>query len=461
MGSSKKHKRDKDATASSSSARKHKHKDKLRAPSPPDLRDELLSNNRGREQRVEREQRDREQRERERERERRHKKNKEKEQQQQQQRTSVPSKSSSSRRSPPAARSDGRGGRDEYHSDSSDVVEVPMAPPAPKISARSRSASPIPENGAGDCLSVAETNKLRAKLGLKPLEMGTGGSSAPAAAASDAPKTNADGHSMHKDEWGEFYHKPADNIAQKLQAEKLREKFRQKKEKRLLEDKLKKVKKLGESDDFDDINAWLERSRNKEKSKADAAKRAAALEEMDADFDADEDGFGNRAAAAAAKAKKRTYTDRHLKGLKVAHELDSFGEGKTVILTLKDHAVLDEDEDTLINVNMQDDERYKKNVVNRKANPNHYGYDVYEEQFDHFGNPIERNILSKYDEDLDDADENRKKTFTIGESLEDERDRQRRLLEIKTKLAGKRLESLDEPLIHLARDTYTEDEMAK
>ena len=117
-----------------------------------------------------------------------------------------------------------------------------MAPPAPLISKPSRSPSPIPENGAGDCLSIAETNKLRAKLGLKPLEVGNSSSSAPATSAEGSSK-NGEGHPMHKDEWGEFYHKPADNLASKIEAEKLREKFRQKKEKRLLEEKLKKVKR--------------------------------------------------------------------------------------------------------------------------------------------------------------------------------------------------------------------------
>lgn len=129
-------------------------------------------------------------------------------------------------------------------------MEVPIAPPAPKISiptpvaAKSRSPSPFPENGAGDCLSVADTNKLRAKLGLKPLDMGGSSSTAGPSSSSDGPKKNSEGHTMHKDEWGEFFHKPAENIAQKIQAEKLREKFRQKKELRIQEDKLKKVSRL-------------------------------------------------------------------------------------------------------------------------------------------------------------------------------------------------------------------------
>lgn len=52
----------------------------------------------------------------------------------------------------------------------SDVVEVPLPPPAPVISKRAKSSSPIPENGAGDVLSIEETNKLRAKLGLKSIQ---------------------------------------------------------------------------------------------------------------------------------------------------------------------------------------------------------------------------------------------------------------------------------------------------
>jgi len=39
---------------------------------------------------------------------------------------------------------------------------------------------------------------------------------------------------------------------------------------------------------------------------------------------------------------------------------DNFIEGKATILTLKDQDVLAEDGDVLINVNLVDDERYKK-----------------------------------------------------------------------------------------------------
>lgn len=69
-----------------------------------------------------------------------------------------------------------------------------------------------------------------------------------------------------------------------------------------------------------------------------------------------------------------------------------------------------------------------QNTEVRKKNPNKYGYDVYEEQFNEFGEQINRNILGKYDEEIDGAKSN---TFSIGENLEDERAQKRRLLEVK------------------------------
>lgn len=57
---------------------------------------------------------------------------------------------------------------------------------------------------------------------------------------------------------------------------------------------------------------------------------------------------------------KEKYTERDLRGLTVQHDLDSFTEERDVILTLKDKGVLDQDDDVLVNINMLDDERYKK-----------------------------------------------------------------------------------------------------
>lgn len=57
---------------------------------------------------------------------------------------------------------------------------------------------------------------------------------------------------------------------------------------------------------------------------------------------------------------KEKYTHKDLRGLTVQHDIESFAEERDVILTLKDKGILDEDDDVLVNVNMVDDERYKK-----------------------------------------------------------------------------------------------------
>lgn len=400
---------------------------------------------------------------------------------------------------------------DDYHSDSSDVIEVPIAPPAPIISRqppepererikerekererereqrerererdrererererdrerererekerergnqhesqKSRSHSPIPENGAGDCLSIEETNKLRAKLGLKPLEV----ESSTSVSKDTSAKKNEEELKSFKDEWGEFLHKPATNLKEKLETEKMRAKLQERKEKRALEDKLKRIQSLGESDDeVDDVNKWVSRSKKREEEIQAAQRRAKLLEEMDAEF-----GVGNIVDEETRRVRNNAYKDRDLKGLRVEHDIDEFTEGRSVILTLKDKDVLDENDDTLVNVNLVDEERYRKNVENRKQKPNAYGYDVYEETVDEFGNPIERSILNKYDDEIEGG---KKKSFTIGENIDEERAHQRKLLEIKTKLAGKRLESLNVETLKLASDTYTETEMEK
>ena len=54
----------------------------------------------------------------------------------------------------------------------------------------------------------------------------------------------------------------------------------------------------------------------------------------------------------------------------VEHDLENFGEGRDVIMTLKDSKILDEEAgksegDTLVNVNMVDEERAK---VSEKLN---------------------------------------------------------------------------------------------
>lgn len=457
MGSTKKHKKDRE------SSKKHKRRTRSRSPlatpPPPSLSSSSVNkdvrDHRERERDRDKDVRERD-RERDRSRERRHhKRYREHKEHRDRNDRQLPSSRERPRRT---GHNSPRDDLNDYESDSSDCVEVPLspppAPPAPKISKstatksapRAKSSSPIPENGAGDCLSIQETNKLRAKLGLKPLEMDN------APSTSSAAKKDSAGNALRKDEWGEFYHKPADNIAEKLQAEKLREKFKQNKEKRMLEAKMKKVRALGEDDEFDDISEWVDRNREKARMKKEAEKRSKMLEEMDEAF-----GVSELVNRDIGQSNKKMYTAKNIKGLRVEHDYGAFGEGKTVILTLKDNDVLAEDDDTLVNVNMIDDERYRRNIDNKKKNPHQYGYNVYDEEVDEFGMPLGRGVLNKYDEEIEGVS---RKHFTIGEAAEEEQYVKRRLQEVKAKLSGKKLESLNESILKLASDTYTESEMA-
>lgn len=87
------------------------------------------------------------------------------------------------------------------------------------------------------------------------------------------------------------------------QREELREKLAAAKEKRLLNQKLGKIKTLGEDDPWlDDTAAWIERSRQLQKEKDLAEKRAKLLEEMDQEFGVStlvEEEFGQKTGTGA------------------------------------------------------------------------------------------------------------------------------------------------------------------
>lgn len=120
------------------------------------------------------------------------------------------------------------------------------------------------------------------------------------------------------------------------QREELREKLAAAKEKRLLNQKLGKIKTLGEDDPWlDDTAAWIERSRQLQKEKDLAEKRAKLLEEMDQEF-----GVSTLVEEEFEQRRQDLYSARDLQGLTVEHAIDSFREGETVVLTLKDKGEL-------------------------------------------------------------------------------------------------------------------------
>ncbi|XP_046471881.1 U4/U6.U5 tri-snRNP-associated protein 1 [Neodiprion pinetum] len=327
-------------------------------------------------------------------------------------------------------------------------VEIVSAPPPPKISriphaltpppppeiSRQRSASPTKGGAAQTSLSVEETNKLRAKLGLKPLETST---------------TSVDDPNKIKDDLGEFYHKPAPNTNDKVKTQKIKDRLNTQKEKRQIESNLSKLKTLGESDSDDDAKAWVQKNRLLQLEKKKADERAKMLDQLDEEF-----GIGTLVEEEVKSERRSAYSNKDLRGLKVEHDMDTFEEGKTLVLTLKDQAVLDEHEDVLVNVNMLDEERYSRSNLNKTKKP---GYDAYDEDnFDEFGFPV-KTVLDKYDEEIDGQ---KKESFAIGYDNAKER-KQRQTEIVKHRLANKKLETLRMPELQLASEYYTDAELAK
>ncbi|XP_070807435.1 U4/U6.U5 tri-snRNP-associated protein 1 [Pituophis catenifer annectens] len=286
-------------------------------------------------------------------------------------------------------------------------------------------------SGGDASLSIEETNKLRAKLGLKPLEI----------------------HTIKK-ETGSKEDPVAAEVINPIalrQREEIREKLAAAKEKRLLNQKLGKVKSLGEDDPWlDDTAAWIERSRKLQLEKEMAEKRAKLLEEMDQEF-----GISNLVEEEFGQKKKMGYSAQDLKGLTVEHTIDSFQEGQTVILTLKDKGVLEEKGgDVLVNVNMVDKEKAKKNVELRKKKPEYKPYEE-EESVDDMVVFKHKGVLSKYDEEIEGE---RKKSFKLDAVGMADGSRERELQNIRDSLQS-RAQSLDLPSVHLASEYYTPEEM--
>ncbi|CAH3182747.1 unnamed protein product, partial [Porites lobata] len=250
------------------------------------------------------------------------------------------------------------------------------------------------QEGGEISLSIEETNKLRIKLGLKPLEI-------PDSSADTEGKTTSSKEDVHV---------PAANMSDQKEAENFKRKLEEMREKRRINKKLGKVKSLGaaDSDDDDSAASWVAKSGKKENEKSLAEKRAKLLAEMDEEFgisDLVEEEFGS-----LTTPTRQVYSSRDLRGLKVEHSQEHFTEGSSMIMTLKDASVLDDDvEETLINVNIVDKEKGNKNVELRKKKPDYRPYD--EPEMDEYGMVKARGVLDKYDEEIEGEQE---QSFVLG-----------------------------------------------
>ena len=190
-------------------------------------------------------------------------------------------------------------------------------------------AGPIQHEEGGDVekgnavmsLSIEETNKLRAKLGLKPLNV--------------EKKDEVDEHSdqpgvLIPGDRDKTRHLAPEHWGQRDKAKKLREKLATNRDKRTQNNKLRVVKGLGESDsEDDDASKWIERQKNKTKLKEEAEKRAKAMQQLDDEF-----GVGDIVEEGIKNKRQQEYSSNSLKGLRVEHSSEAFSE-KTTVLTLK------------------------------------------------------------------------------------------------------------------------------
>lgn len=113
-----------------------------------------------------------------------------------------------------------------------------------------------------------------------------------------------------------------------------------------------------------------------------------------------------------------------------------------------------ENGDVLVNVNMLDNERYKRNIVIKAKKP---GYDAYDDShYDEWGHPLNK-VLEKYDEEIEGV---QKTSFALG-MVNTQEIKERRVAMIKNRLANKRLESLQLAEPKLASEYYNEEELTK
>ncbi|XP_067943519.1 U4/U6.U5 tri-snRNP-associated protein 1-like [Watersipora subatra] len=301
--------------------------------------------------------------------------------------------------------------------------------PEPSKPAPKRVTASEDGQGAGENLSIEETNALRLKLGLKPLDT--------------APKDANEEKESLKDD----IHKPAVNIADVKRTEKLKEKMAVAKDKRKLNQKLGKVKGLADSDSDDDVSKWVKKQKKIDKEKKAAEERAKLLDEMDEEF-----GISSLMEK-EMKSSAPAYTSRDLKGLKVAHDQSKFKEGATTILTLADRGVLDEGDDELMNVNMDDMERTEKNLEKKKLKPT---YNPYEMEEDEYGMLKPKDVLSKYDEEI--AGPKKGDSFQLGSRGAYNTSQERRMEEIRNELQkGAHTLTMDAPAVQ--SEFYTQQEM--
>uniref|UniRef100_H2ZE65 U4/U6.U5 tri-snRNP-associated protein 1 n=1 Tax=Ciona savignyi TaxID=51511 RepID=H2ZE65_CIOSA len=285
------------------------------------------------------------------------------------------------------------------------------------------------EEQKSESLSIDETNKIRAKLGLKPLDIGN--------------SQSEDGVKLNSDE--NFVHAPAEDLAEKKKQEKLREKIMESKKKREIAKKMSKVRTLGEVEE-DSAADWVVKSRMAQQQREQDEKMMKLGDEFGVS-DLIKTELGSKSTA-------HDYTERDLAGLSVEHSLESFREGRNEILVIKDKEILGSDEeDVLHSLNVDDVEKSKKNMEIKRRG---VGYKAYEEEeIDDMGFFKAKVVLGKYDEEIEGEQITK---FKIGASGKVDASWVQQKEEMKQEIRAKG-ESLSLPPLKLANEYLTEEDM--
>ncbi|TIA93331.1 hypothetical protein E3P99_00209 [Wallemia hederae] len=244
-----------------------------------------------------------------------------------------------------------------------------------------------------ESLSLEETNAMRIKLGLKPIqaepEADKGGEDKEKSAESNYATLKAD-EQKHKDDESQRL-KIEKSVASFTPPPPSHTTYRARNKLEL--NKRLKGKTLGDDTGEDDAKKWAKRLKRKQK---EAAERVAKAQ-------AEQDNL----------YQQEDYNESHLSGLKVSHDMEDFAEGKDHILTLKDGGVLDEDDDELQNLDLAEDERGKERAELRKGIKAHQYTGLDDEEFGADGTAKKAGLLSKYDDELGGASES---GFRLGDA---------------------------------------------
>ncbi|RQX67767.1 SART-1 family protein [Toxoplasma gondii CAST] len=264
-------------------------------------------------------------------------------------------------------------------------------------------------------LSVEETNKLRLKLGLKPLrfddkEAAESKQSQDGERDSDDASSSADSHAhLTQTELDQRRRQAARQLAERTEERR----------RKAIHSALTAGPTLGEEadDDLDDPAAWVARMRKNEKEKHVLASQAR----VDAAHYDDSDDESAPAASArefqtedasmhrGKRRRERRGSISSSEGeageggdVKVVHDLKEFEEGETVVLTLKDTQILtadgalNDDIDTLENVALVEKNKQRKKLRDKERKAVYDPTEDWEEGED--GQPKKKEILEHYDE---------------------------------------------------------------